>query len=187
MSEPERCPDDGGCHHECTGPCWRVDNAGPLSAANFEGDAWPAWIVEANALLHDVEMGKQLLRGELMMKEKKRLRGPQPDEYVWMETLETTAKMLHKGSDYHGHLWFFPPVQILARYYNVEEFELCAKCWPLDLSDDTLVLVETNTGQVHDPEAIGTHGMRGHRGMGKPLLTYHWVKGNVTICEECWT
>jgi hypothetical protein len=35
-----RCPDGGRCHHECTGPCWRVDHAGPLSGV-YPGDRWP--------------------------------------------------------------------------------------------------------------------------------------------------
>jgi transcriptional regulator with XRE-family HTH domain len=42
QQQPRRhCPDDGTCHHECgTGPCWRVNNAGPLSGV-FPGDEWP--------------------------------------------------------------------------------------------------------------------------------------------------
>jgi len=50
------CPDGGTCHHECAGtaegaaglPCFRVLHAGPLTGA-FEGDEWPAEIVEHHA------------------------------------------------------------------------------------------------------------------------------------------
>jgi hypothetical protein len=39
----QRCPDDGVCHHQCSVAlrCWRVENAGPLSAANFPDNEWP--------------------------------------------------------------------------------------------------------------------------------------------------
>lgn len=52
---PERptCPDGGTCHHECEQgrtrsgvvPCWRVREAGPLSAAGYPGDRWPEAVV----------------------------------------------------------------------------------------------------------------------------------------------
>ena len=44
MSEPRReCPDEGACHHNCgSGACWRVFNAGPLSAycRTHDTEAW---------------------------------------------------------------------------------------------------------------------------------------------------
>lgn len=35
--EPRRCPDDGRCHHECAGPCWRTQHCAPLSVY---GETW---------------------------------------------------------------------------------------------------------------------------------------------------
>jgi hypothetical protein len=50
-AEKGRCPDDGTCHHGCHenygGACWRVFNAGPLSAAHFPNDEWPELIRQA--------------------------------------------------------------------------------------------------------------------------------------------
>jgi hypothetical protein len=36
------CPDGGTCHHECAAQCFRVQACGPLTAAGFEGNQWPA-------------------------------------------------------------------------------------------------------------------------------------------------
>lgn len=38
------CPDGGVCHHECETVCYRVQACGPLSAARYPNDAWPAGI-----------------------------------------------------------------------------------------------------------------------------------------------
>lgn len=40
MSEPERCPDGGTCHHLCAEACFRVLTCGPLSGS-FPGNTWP--------------------------------------------------------------------------------------------------------------------------------------------------
>lgn len=38
MTHAPKCPDDGRCWHLCgVGPCWRVLNAGPLTAY---GEDW---------------------------------------------------------------------------------------------------------------------------------------------------
>lgn len=41
MSDKERCPDGGRCHHLCAEACFRVLCCGPLSAAKYPGDTWP--------------------------------------------------------------------------------------------------------------------------------------------------
>lgn len=43
------CPDGGKCHHRCAVGCWRVENCGPLSAAQFPDDAWPEEIVKSHS------------------------------------------------------------------------------------------------------------------------------------------
>ncbi|EMY33571.1 hypothetical protein D477_014256 [Arthrobacter crystallopoietes BAB-32] len=44
-SDKDRCPDDGACHHNCVGGCFRVRACGPLSGV-YPGDRWPAAVVE---------------------------------------------------------------------------------------------------------------------------------------------
>lgn len=44
------CPDGGTCHHSCVERCWRVRNAGPLSAAGYPGDQWPEQVKREHSL-----------------------------------------------------------------------------------------------------------------------------------------
>lgn len=44
------CPDGGTCHHSCVERCWRVRNAGPLSAAGYPGDQWPEGVRREHSL-----------------------------------------------------------------------------------------------------------------------------------------
>lgn len=47
---PDRCPDDGACHHKCDGgSCFRVRTCEPLSGA-FPDDRWPADLLMRNAV-----------------------------------------------------------------------------------------------------------------------------------------
>lgn len=41
------CPDGGTCHHECTGPCFRVQHCAPLSGV-YPRDQWPEEVKDGN-------------------------------------------------------------------------------------------------------------------------------------------
>jgi hypothetical protein len=49
VQELRGCPDGGACHHACPAVCWRVANCGPLSAAHYPDDEWPAEVLREHA------------------------------------------------------------------------------------------------------------------------------------------
>lgn len=55
VADDLQCPDGGRCHHGCSlDECWRVESAGPLSAAGFQDDEWPVRVRRAFGEAPDV-------------------------------------------------------------------------------------------------------------------------------------
>lgn len=54
MTQDEKCPDGGACHHDCGASCFRVVGCGPLSGV-YPDDMWPLALVNQHRMARGLD------------------------------------------------------------------------------------------------------------------------------------